>query len=242
MKLDLGARDRSPKTIRERVMQLRSDIEEATRDSGREPGAVTILAVTKRQPREAVVEAIDAGITAVGENYLQEARDKYAGLPPVRKHFIGHVQTNKAKPIVATFDVVESVDRLEAGAALAKAARALGKSLHVLVQVNVSPAERFGIAPGDARALAEALRGDGLIVDGIMAIGPNTGDRAEIAKAFRTAADVGRAVGGGTLSIGMSADWREAIAAGSTMVRIGTAIFGPRTAQPERGAGPSWAS
>ena len=184
MKLDLGARDRSPKTIRERVMQLRSDIEEVTRDSGREPGAVTILAVTKRQPREAVVEAIDAGITAVGENYLQEARDKYVDLPPVRKHFIGHVQTNKAKPIVATFDVVQSVDRLEAGAALAKAARALGKSLRVLVQVNVSPAERFGIAPGEAPALAEALRDDGLIVDGVMAIGPDTGDRAEIAKAF----------------------------------------------------------
>jgi uncharacterized pyridoxal phosphate-containing UPF0001 family protein len=123
----------------------------------------------------------------------------------VRKHFSGHVQTNKAKAIVETFDVVQTIDRLDAGRAIAKAARTLGKPVRALVQINISPVDRFGIEPGDAPALAARLRDDeGLAVDGVMAIGPNTPDRAEIARAFRKAAEAFAAVGGDTLSIGMS--------------------------------------
>jgi hypothetical protein len=97
------------------------------------------------------------------------------------------------------------------------------------VQINISPAERFGVDPGDAPALAARLRADeGLPVDGVMAIGPNTNDRGEIGRAFRRAAETFAAVGGTTLSIGMSGDWEEAVDCGSTMVRIGTAIFGER--------------
>ena len=132
------------------------------------------------------MDAIAAGLSDVGENYLQEAREKYVDLPPVTKHFIGHVQTNKAKPIVALFDVVQSVDRLEAGLALAKAARSLGRRLRVLVQVNVSPSERFGIAPAGAGALAAQLRDEGLTVDGVMAIGPLEGDVDRAFAAART--------------------------------------------------------
>jgi pyridoxal phosphate enzyme (YggS family) len=215
-------------TVAERVATLRARVDSAAVSAGRERGSVAILAVTKAQPREAVLAALGAGVRDVGENYVQEARAKYAGLPPATKHFIGHVQTNKAKSIVSLFDVVQSVDRLDAGLALAKAARDVGRSLRVLVQVNVSPAERFGAAPADAPRLAARLRDEGLAVDGVMAIGPLDGD---VDAAFATARDAFERVGGSTLSLGMSDDWERAVLHGSTMVRLGTAVFGPRPAK-----------
>jgi pyridoxal phosphate enzyme (YggS family) len=215
-------------TVAERVATLRERVDEVAVASGRERGSVSILAVTKAQPREAVFAALAAGLTDVGENYLQEARAKYDGLPPCTKHFIGHVQTNKAKAIVNLFDVVQGVDRLDAGLALAKAARDAGRRFRVLVQVNVSPTERFGTAPADAPALAARLRDEGLTVDGVMAIGPLGGD---VAGAFAKAQAAFARVGGTTLSMGMSGDWECAVRNGSTMVRLGTAIFGPRPAR-----------
>jgi len=210
------------------VAKLRERVDDVTIAAQRAPGSVSILGVTKGQPRETVIAAIAAGLTDVGENYFQEARTKYAGLPAVRKHFIGHVQTNKAKAIAAFFDVVQSVDRLESGLALAKAAQTAGKSLRALVQINISPAERFGIAPAEAPALARRLRDEGLAVDGVMAIGPLDGS---VDDAFALAAATFADVGGTTLSLGMSGDWERAIAHGSTMIRIGSAIFGPRPAR-----------
>ena len=216
-------------TVAERVATLRERVDEVAVASGRARGSVSILAVTKMQPREAVLEAIDAGLADVGENYVQEARRKYDGLPPrCVKHFVGHVQTNKAKAIAGLFDVVQSVDRLDAGLALARATRDTGRRLRVLVQVNVSPAERFGAAPGDAPALAARQRAEGLDVDGVMAIGPLDGD---VDAAFATARETFERVGGTTLSLGMSEDWERAVRHGSTMVRLGTAIFGPRPAK-----------
>lgn len=210
-------------TVAERYARLRAEV----------PPNVTIVAVSKLQPAEAVREAIAAGVTDIGENYVQEARAKFAALPAVSKHFIGHVQTNKAKAIASLFDVVQSVDRIEAGEALSKAASSLGKLLPVLVQINVSPTERFGCPPALAEDLAARLRAlEALRVDGVMAIGPITRDRAAIAKAFATAAEVWKRVGGPVLSLGMSGDWREAVAAGSTMIRPGTTIFGPRPSPP----------
>ena len=210
------------------VAALRARVDEVAVAHGRAPDSVSILGVTKTQSREAVIAATVAGLTDVGENYLQEARAKFAGLPAVRTHFIGHVQTNKAKAIAALFDVVQSVDRLESGLALAKAAQAAGKPLHALVQINISPAERFGISPAEAPALARRLRDEGLAIDGIMAIGPLEGS---VDAAFALAAATFADVGGTTLSLGMSGDWERAIAHGSTMIRLGTAIFGPRPAR-----------
>jgi pyridoxal phosphate enzyme (YggS family) len=190
---------------------------------------VTLVGVSKQQPVELVAQAVQAGLRDVGESYVQEARRKLCGLPPVRKHFIGHVQTNKAKAIAELFDVVQSIDRAEAADALSSAAQRGGRELTVLVQVNVSPTERFGCAPQEAERLAERVRGlPGLRLDGVMAIGPLTQDRSEIARAFGLAAKTLSRIGGSTLSIGMSDDWREALRAGSTMLRIGTALFGTR--------------
>jgi pyridoxal phosphate enzyme (YggS family) len=230
MKLEVEVEPRgASNSLAGRIAAMRERIDVVARRAGRSVDEITLVGVTKRHPREAVLAALAAGLSDVGENYVQEARAKYEALPPARKHFIGHVQTNKAKAIVETFDVVQTIDRFEAGRAIAKASRALGKPIRALVQINVSPSERFGVAPEDAPALAERLRREeGLSVDGVMALGPITADRDEIARAFRRAAECCTAVGGGTLSIGMSGDWEEAIACGSTMLRIGTAIFGER--------------
>jgi PLP dependent protein len=149
-------------------------------------------------------------------------------VPVLRKHFIGHVQTNKAKAIVELFDIVQSVDRFEAGCALLKASTLLGKPITALIQINVSSVERFGVAPAQAAVLAARLRAEGLTVDGVMAIGPLTEDCREIENAFKHAAEAFEQVGGATFSIGMSGDFAEAITCGSTMVRIGTALFGAR--------------
>jgi PLP dependent protein len=213
----------------ERYRGLLDEIDGELARIGRKPSGVTLVGVSKKQPVDRIVEAIDAGLADIGENYVQEAAAKFGALPSVRKHFIGHIQTNKAKQIAALFDVVQSVDRIEAGDALAKAARAQGKELTVLLQVNVSPTERFGCAPEHAPMLAQALQEQpGLRFDGVMAIGPLTDDRDAIMRAFEAAAMTFDRVGGSTLSIGMSGDWREALRAGSTMLRIGTALFGGR--------------
>lgn len=215
--------------VEQRLHALLAAIEAELLHCGRPPGSVTLVGVSKRQPVEAVATAVRAGLRDVGENYLQEARRKFPLLPPVRKHFLGHLQTNKAKAIAQAFDLVQSVDRLEAGMALGKAAQSLGKELPVLLQLNISPVERFGCPPGLAEPLAEALRAQpGLRLEGVMAIGPMSSDRDEISRAFDLAAKTFARVGGSTLSIGMSGDWREALRAGSTMVRIGTALFGGR--------------
>jgi PLP dependent protein len=208
---------------------LRSAIEDELHACGRPAGSVTLVGVAKRQPIERVESAIRAGLADVGENYLQEARSAFAALPPVRKHYIGHLQTNKAAAIAELFDVVQSVDSERAGLALARASERLGKRPAVLLQVNISPVDRFGCDPDDAPRLAETLRAQpSLQFDGLMAIGPNTDSREEISRAFALAAKTFDRIGGTTLSIGMSGDWREAVRAGSTMVRVGTALFGGR--------------
>jgi len=209
---------------------LRAGVAAAASRAGRAADEITLVGVSKKQPRAAIDAAIEAGVSDIAESYVQEAVTKLAGLHGVRRHFIGHIQTNKAKAIVETFDVVQSIDRLDAGRAIAKASRTLGKRVVTLLQVNISQTERFGCDPAQAAEIARELREDeGLEIDGVMAIGPNTDDRSEIVRAFERAAAVFAEVGGNTLSIGMSTDYEEAIACGSTMIRIGTALFGART-------------
>lgn len=231
-----------PATPGERFTTLRAELDRVAAEAGRDPRAIGILGVAKYQPLEAVRDAVAAGLRDVGENYLQEAREKYppGSLPGVRRHFIGHVQTNKAKAIAAAFDVVQSVDREDAARALAKAAAARETPLGVLIQVNISPAERFGAAPDQVERLAEIVRGfETLRLEGVMAIGPVTGDPGEIDRAFATARRVFERVGGTALSLGMSGDWPRAVAAGSTMIRAGTAIFGPRPRKGDFAPAPS---
>ncbi len=230
MKVEIGVEPGGPpNSLADRIATLRRRVADVATCAGREPAEIALIGVSKKQSRASIVAAIEAGLTDIGESYVQEARQKLVDLPPVRAHFIGHIQSNKAKAIVETFDVVQSIDRLEAGRAIAKAARTLGKPVRALLQINISDTERFGLDPADAAALASRLRDEeDLEIAGIMAIGPNTTDRNEIRRAFERAAKTFAEVGGDTLSIGMSGDWPEAITCGSTMLRIGTAIFGAR--------------
>lgn len=221
--------------VAERLHAIGGALAAEARACNRDPDAILILAVTKFQPAEAIREAVAAGVADIGENYVQEARAKFAalGATAARRHFIGHVQSSKAKAIVATFDIVQSVDRVKAAAGLAAAAHAAGKRLPVLLQVNISPTERYGCSPAEAPKLADAVRAlPSLRLEGVMAIGPMTADRDALRRAFQLAADTNAAIGGSVLSIGMSGDWREAVRAGSTMIRLGTALFGPRPSAP----------
>ena len=217
-------------SIATRLHRVHADLAAQARACGRSVNDIDVLVVTKQQPVEHIIEAVAAGATQIGENYVQEARAKFADLPSVRRHYIGHIQTNKAKALVELFDCVQSVDRHDAVTALDRAATAIGKRLSILLQVNISPTDRFGCAPTEVESLAEAVRAStSLDCDGIMAIGPT--DPAAVPDAFALAAACFARVGGRTLSLGMSGDWREAVAAGSTMIRLGTAIFGPRIAR-----------
>lgn len=221
--------------VEERYWALRRAIDDEARSCGRDPAGVTLVGIAKRQPSERIARAIRAGLADVGENYVQEASRKLSALPPVRKHYVGHVQANKAKAVVDIFDVVQSVDRPKAALALAKAARDAGKELPVLLQLNVTPSERFGCPPADAERLAETVREQPCLrLEGVMAMGPLGAERDAILIAFELAAKTLALIGGSTLSIGMSGDWREAVRAGSTMLRIGEALFGPRPAKEER--------
>ncbi|HEX8806275.1 MAG TPA: YggS family pyridoxal phosphate-dependent enzyme [Candidatus Aquilonibacter sp.] len=220
-------------SIAQRLNALRAQIDDELRACGRAPGSVRILGVSKKQPAVAIAQAALAGLDAVGENYVQEAVAKFAdpvlAAVTIEKHFIGHVQTNKAKAIVDTFDVVQSVDRPDAAQALGRAAVRAGRVLPVLLQLNVSPTERFGCPPAEADRLAATIAAEpGLRLEGVMAIGPLNAGPDKAYSAFLLAAKTFASVGGSTLSIGMSGDWREAVRAGSTMVRIGTALFGER--------------
>jgi pyridoxal phosphate enzyme (YggS family) len=228
MKLDVGAAADAPVALEQRIAAVLARISEAARRAGRDAASVRMVAVTKGQPREAAAGAIAAGVTDIGENYVQEALPKYQGLAGVTKHFIGRVQTNKAKAIAAAFDVVQTIDSVDAGLAVLRAGRDRDRPISALIQVRIAGDKRFGAEPDDAVAIADQLRGAGLAVDGVMAVGPNTPDEAITRRAFEAAARAFERVGGSTLSLGMSNDLELAVACGSTMVRIGTAIFGER--------------
>jgi pyridoxal phosphate enzyme (YggS family) len=216
--------------------------ENLARVRARVPPGVTLVAVSKTQPPEALREAYAAGQRDFGENYAQEWRDKAAALADLADiawHFIGALQTNKVKYLVAAPGApratwVHTVDRLALAEELSKRSARAGGTTRVLLEVNVAgEASKSGCAPGDLPALADAVRPlPGLELRGLMCIPPAEGDPRPHFARLRALRD---ALGGGLpdLSMGMSADYEAAIEEGSTLVRVGTAIFGAR---PPKGA------
>lgn len=212
-------------------------IDAAARACGRDPGEVTLVAVSKLQPEALIRAAYNCGQRDFGENYVQELvskREALADLPEIRWHLIGHLQRNKAKYVAPFVHVAHTVDDLDLGAELGRRARAAGRVLDALVQVNVGgESQKSGCAPGDLAALLRGLAGvDGLRVRGLMTVPPHTDDPAG-AEAFFDALRALRDAHGGaealpTLSMGMTHDLEVAVAAGATVVRVGTAIFGAR--------------
>ena len=225
-------------TIAARLQKVRERISAASQGAGRNAGEVSLLAVSKTCSPEAVREAHAAGQRAVGENYVQEAVEKMAALRDLSLewHCIGPIQSNKTRLVAENFDWVHTVDRLKIAERLA-AQRPEGLlPLQVCIQVNVDGgASKSGVAPDDALDLARAVAAlPRLRLRGIMSIPEPTSDfssaravHERVRRVFGLLRSEGLELD--TLSIGMSADLEAAIAAGSTMVRIGTAIFGVRT-------------
>src|SRR5436305_2613989 len=216
--------------IADNVAEVRRRIAEACARSGRNPDDVTLVAVTKVFPADYVEQAIAAGIADIGENRVQEAREKKPLVRgSARWHLIGHLQSNKAKDAVKLFDVIQAVDSLDLAEKLARAADAHGKRQEVMLQVNIGDEpQKSGIARGDVDAIAKrAAALPSLHVIGLMAI-PPIGTPEESRPYFRELRSMRDALGLRHLSMGMSEDFETAIEEGSTIVRVGRAIFGSR--------------
>ncbi len=227
----------------ERVAEVRAQIAQAADRAGRQPSEITLVGVSKRHPAEAAAAAVLAGLVHLGENFAQELRDKApavtavldgTGCPAPKWHFIGQLQRNKARLVVPACHCVETVDRPALAQELDRRAQALGKTLDILLQVNVSDEpQKGGVAPEGLAALLDATAAFGsLRVRGLMAI-PSATSRAEAGRpAFARLRELRDAHGGAVLlpelSMGMSSDFEVAIEEGATIIRVGTALFGPR--------------
>jgi pyridoxal phosphate enzyme (YggS family) len=222
--------------IATRLEAVRERIARATARAGRSEGSVTLVAVSKTKPPEAIREAYAQGARVFGENYVQELADKrraLADLPDLELHFIGHLQRNKVKDVLAARALVETVDSLRLAEELGKRASALGVTAPVLIQVNVArEPQKSGCDPDTLDALIAKVRSwPALALRGLMTI-PPLGEDPEHARphfsALRSLRDR-HLDAGAWLSMGMSADLEVAIEEGATHVRVGTAIFGERS-------------
>jgi pyridoxal phosphate enzyme (YggS family) len=219
----------------EGITAVREQIAAACRDAGREPAAVTLVAISKTFGAEAIEPVIAAGQCVFGENRVQEAKAKW---PPLiarhgardgglELHLVGPLQSNKAKEAVALFDAIHSVDRASLAEALAKELAKQGRRPVLFAEINTgAEAQKAGVLPQDANGFLAACRDRyGLTISGLMCIPP--ADEAP-APHFALTAKIARRNGLKLLSMGMSADFQAAIAFGATHVRVGSAIFGPR--------------
>jgi hypothetical protein len=217
--------------IRANLERVRERVARAAERAGRRAEDVLLVGVSKTVDVSRIRAALSAGLGALGENRVQEARDKIAEIGRVVPwHLIGHLQTNKVRDALELFDVIHSVDRIDLARELDRRARAKGRAIDVLVQVNVGGEMSKGGWPPDAVETAvEAVSAlTGLKLRGLMTIPPVV-ERAEDARAwFRALRKLAERHGLPELSMGMSGDFEVAIEEGATMVRIGTAIFGPR--------------
>ena len=211
-----------PQEVALRVQQIRSEIARAS------SSPVTIIAVTKTFGHDAIRAAVIAQCDAVGENYAQEVLAKVAEAPidlPV--HFIGAIQSNKVRQLAPYISLWQGVDRLSVISELGK--RAPGAE--ILLQVNATNEDtKSGVAPAEVESLLAAGQDAGLVVRGLMTIGPTSGDIAEAEKAFLSLRSLADSLHLAECSMGMSDDYLVAVACGSTMIRIGSRLFGPRIA------------
>lgn len=230
----------SSDSIAARVAQVQARIDAACASAGRPRSSVRLLAATKTRTPEEIAECVLAGVDLVGENRAQELRDKYeavaaalpAGHPAPEWHFIGALQRNKVKYVVGRARLVHAVDSLKLGEELSARAVELGETLGVLVEVNTGGEEsKAGVEPAEALALARALHAlPGLQLRGLMTIPPDVPEPRPYFQRLAELAATGRAEGLPLteLSMGMSGDLEAAIDCGATIIRVGTALFGPR--------------
>ena len=222
------------------LRQIHGRIAAACAEAHRDASNVAIVAVTKGHPAGVVQAAVAAGLRHIGENRVQEADLKITELGPIaRWHMIGHLQTNKVKRAVELFDVIQSVDSLRLAQEINRRAGELDRQIECFIEVNSSgELQKSGADPADALDLVKAVKGmQNIKLTGMMTVGPLTNSEDKIRRAFvlcRGLFKMGQDLVGeqfNTLSMGMSDDYELAIAEGSTMIRIGTAIFGKRRPQ-----------
>jgi len=227
--------------ISEKVAAIHKRVAQACARAGRDPGTVTLVAVSKTFAAGAVRDAVQAGIMDIGENYVQEMLQKRdeLGNPSIRWHFIGHLQSNKVKSIAGWITMVHAVDSAGLAAELDRHATRIGRVIPCLIEVNTTDeASKFGVRPESAAQFVRSLAGlDGIRISGLMTIGPFLPDpegsrpmfrrlrliREEISALRQPNAPVEH------LSMGMTGDFEVGIEEGATLIRIGTALFGPRS-------------
>ncbi len=217
-------------TTQDRLKAIRSRIEVASREAGRDPADIQLVAVTKTFSADEILPALEAGQRIFGENRVQEAKSKWPALrerfPDIALHLIGPLQSNKARDAVHLFDVIETVDRPKIADVLAEEIARSGRDVRLFIQVNTGEeVQKSGVSFGEVEGLFAHCRDLGLAVEGLMCIPPFEEDSApHFARLARAAANLGLK----KLSMGMSADFETAIREGATHVRIGSAIFGAR--------------
>ncbi|NOZ81294.1 MAG: YggS family pyridoxal phosphate-dependent enzyme [DPANN group archaeon] len=213
------------------IADVRRRIAEACARSGRDPSGVKLISVTKTVEIARIQEALASGITAIGENRLQEAMDKFdrLDLRGIERHFIGNLQTNKVRSAVDYFDVLQSVETLKVAKEIDKRAYAAEKIMPVFIEVNIGGEEsKHGIEPEKAEGFhRKLLTFRNIRVEGLMTVAPLV-PAEETRPHFKEMRRLQERLGVKSLSMGMSNDFEVAIEEGSTMVRLGTAIFGQR--------------
>lgn len=208
------------------LSQVRERVARASEKAGRDPSAVTLIAVSKMVEVERVRRAYDMGQRHFGESRLQEALPKIEALPrDITWHFIGNLQSNKAKKIAQNFNVIHSFGSIGGIREAAKAER----ELDALVEINIAgESSKAGILPGEAMATIDELKQSPMRFRGLMTIGPDLHDSEAMRPYFRSLVEMNRSCGGEWLSMGMSGDFEVAIEEGATHIRVGSAIFGAR--------------
>jgi len=223
--------------LSDNIQNLYGRIARACEEYDRDADDITVVAVTKRHPAAFIQRAVAAGIHNIGESRVQEAEDKIALIGRIgRFHMVGHLQSNKVKKAVQIFDVIQSVDSLKLADEIDAEAGKINHRIECFIEVNISgEATKTGAPPEDTLDLIRVVNDlPNIDLTGLMAIGPLTRDKDQIRAAFRRCHELfrqGRDIVGDrfdTLSIGMTDDFELAIAEGSTMIRVGTALFGER--------------
>jgi len=226
--------------VSENLKVVMDRIAAAARKTGRDPSSVRLVVVTKTVDHDRIREAVAAGAGILGENRVQEAKEKIEALGKIASwHLIGHLQTNKAKYAVRLFDLIHSVDNLELAAEIDRQAAKIGKVQNILIEVNIAgEASKAGMAVKGAPALVrEAARLKNISIKGLMTMPPYFENPEGSRPYFTVLRELAETIAKGTipnvsmqeLSMGMSGDFEVAIAEGATLVRVGTAIFGTRS-------------
>ncbi len=215
----------------DRLAEVNTEIARACRTAGRNSSDVALIAVSKTFEADAIKPLIEAGQRRFGENRVQEAMAKWPALteatPGIELHLVGQLQSNKAKEAVALFHCIQSLDRPSLVTALARACEASGKQPKLLIQVNIGDeVQKGGCSIADTAGLLAQAREAGLTVDGLMAVPPMGLDPAPF---FALLAKMTRDMGLAECSMGMSGDFAQAVQLGATMVRVGSALMGPRS-------------